>query len=68
MRVRIAASDAPMAIDGNTRYGHSMEPVPEELAPETGSQPSSVEKTRIRIGPRARPGIESPKRLTTESV
>ena len=42
--------------------------LPPELAPETGSQPRLMEKTRISTGPSARPGTERPKRLTTESA
>jgi len=42
--------------------------VPPLLAPDTGSQPSRMENTRISTGPSARPGTDNPKRLTTESA
>src|ERR1700756_1372716 len=56
--VRMAASALPMVIAGSTRFAN----VPE---PETGSQPNLIENNRIRIGPMAKFGNESPKRLTT---
>src|SRR5580698_2325902 len=57
MRVRIAASDAPIAIDGSTRYCQSIALcLPPLLAPDTGSHPSETEKIRISTGPKAMPG------------
>src|SRR5215469_5010420 len=61
MRVRMAASALPMVIAGRMRLGN-------DPAPETGSQPSLIAKSRIKIGPRAKFGNERPKRLITESV
>src|SRR5215467_6211285 len=61
MRVRIAASALPMVIAGRMRLAN-------DPAPETGSHPSLIAKSKIRIGPSAKLGNESPKRLITESV
>ena len=58
MRVRIAASALPMVTAGKTRFAK----VPE---PETGSHPSLMANSKIRMGPRAKLGNDRPKRLTT---
>ena len=60
MRVRMAASAPPMVRAGSTRLAN-------EPAPETGSHPSLIANSRIRIGPSAKLGNDRPKRLTTES-
>ena len=49
MRVRIAASAPPMVIAGSTRCAKLPEP-------ETGSQPSLMAKSKMRMGPRAKLG------------
>ena len=55
--------------DGGERSAHGDggedEVARSEPAPETGSQPSLMEKSRIRMGPRAKLGNDRPKRLTT---
>ena len=53
MRVRIAASAPPMVMAGRTRWAKLPEP-------ETGSHPSLMRKSRIRIGPRAKFGNDKP--------
>src|SRR4051794_22828593 len=58
MRVRIAASAPPMVIAGRSKCAK----VPE---PDTGSHPSLMENNKIRIGPSAKFGKESPNKLTT---
>src|SRR5258708_19717448 len=60
MRVRIAASAPPMVIAGNTRLASDPDP-------DTGSHPSLMAKNRIRIGPSAKFGNDSPNKLTTLS-
>src|SRR6266540_3287042 len=61
MRVRIAASDAPIVSAGNTR----LRQLP---APETGSRSSRMAKSRMSIGPSAKFGTERPSRLTKPSA
>ncbi len=61
MRVRMAASAAPMVLAGSTRWTQVSDP-------ETGSKPKLMAKNRIRIGPRAKLGNESPQRLTKLST
>ncbi len=53
MRVRIAASAPPMVIAGSTRCASEPEP-------DTGSQPNSMAKNRMRIGPSAKLGNDNP--------
>jgi len=60
MRVRIAANAPPMVIAGSTRFAS-------DPAPDTGSIPNLMANSRMRIGPSAKFGNESPKRLTTDS-
>ena len=69
MRVRIAASPLPSVIAGSTRYSQNprpkIGPVP---APETGVHPSLIEKIKIRIGPSAKFGNDSPPSDTIPST
>src|SRR5215470_1736983 len=58
IRVRIAASDPPIVIAGKTKWARLPDP-------ETGKSPREIENIRIRIGPSAKFGKDSPKRLTT---
>ena len=58
MRVRMAASALPIVMAGSTRLAKLPEP-------ETGSHPSLIENSRIRIGPSAKLGNDKPNRLTT---
>ena len=61
MRVRIAASAPPMVIAGSTRCASDPEP-------ETGSHPSSMAKIKMRIGPSAKFGNDSPSSETKLST
>src|SRR5271165_4596279 len=61
MRVRIAAKEPPMVMAGSTKCCHDPEP-------DTGSQPSSIAKNKIRIGPSAKLGNDRPNNETKLSV
>jgi hypothetical protein len=65
MRVRSAARPRPRVTAGRMRCVKKARPEPE---PETGSQPSLMEKRMMRIGPRAKFGKDSPTRERTPVV
>src|ERR1035438_5826300 len=57
----MAASAPPMVIAGSTRWASEPEP-------ETGSQPSSIAKNKMRIGPSAKFGNDNPSNETKLSA
>ena len=59
MRVRMAAESQPKR-DRRKDQVSRKSPTPPVPAPETGSQPRRMEKMRIRMGPSAKFGNESP--------